>query len=774
MFRALFASFLFSLSLLLAACGDGDGDGSQPGASAPPPASVSASGNVVKGLVRNGIVSAWRWEEGAYVQVASARTGDDGAFTLAIPAPVPGEVLRLQLDVSADTSAGARTEMLCDITQCGAASRGDWVPLTSGLGLASWASVGADGAVTLMPMTPLSTLLVSHAEALGGGHLTLAAVDVARVRVAALVGLSPAQLLARPGNILDGVWVTGASAEAVRVAVLSAAVAELARLNSESIDQALDDLAARFTALDGRLMQAGEADSLAALLQAAASLAGDDPGLQARVQAWIDATLAGLSSGALTTTACTPDCGRFDSNSVLAALGEGADTLGGDLRRLMGEQGASRIEDLITAQLARYGWLAHADTVALAGAAAKVVEASISNAFGFSLGGIDGVAIVREGNVLHFDGSYNNLLIDVDVTVPQVLPALLLYSPGSPMVFVASAKGTVQNGRVRGRIDGTLTIDASDTDFGPITGALRQLLASLQMSGQDPAVKEAALADAERALMQALAGIVREGAATFTVEGSAALAKLELRDGGLAETSQLGISGRGVLELDMNGLPGGGILVAGRAEHGMLTLPNGDTFTVDPLKGHKLTFALGADGTAELSIAAHVLGHVASVTGSGRLAGLGTMLTRLRDTAAGAIEASTGAEGSTTDGTAALIAAFLTDLKGLALTVDGKAVIPAYAHTYSLSLADGVLRLSQPDSSETALELALLTRGMVARAGARWWLLGVDLSTPGYPALTLADSQGGEWRWDYSLGGVVAAAPGGSVASTCWGTSAFC
>lgn len=757
MFRALLASFFCSLSLLLAACGDSDG--TQSGASAAPPSSASAAGNVVKGLVRNGIVSAWRWQGGAYVEVASARTAADGAFALTIPDPVPGEVLRLQLDVSADTSDGARTEMLCDVAQCGSASRGDWVPLTTGLGLASWASVGADGSVTLMPMTPLSTLLVSHAEDLGGGHLTPASVDVARLRVAALVGLSPAQLLARPGNILDGVWVAAASPEAVRVAVLSAAVAELAHLNSESIAQALDDLAARFTELDGRLMQAGEADSLASLLQAAASLAGDNPDLHARVQAWIDAALAGLRSGTLTTTACAPDCGNFDSNSVLAALGEGTDTLGGDLRRLMGEQGATRIEDLVAAQLARYGWLAHGDTVAMAGVATQLAMVSAMGALGFSTGVIEGVTISREGNVIHFDGSYNNMLIDVDVTVPALVQQVYFWTPGNQVLLQFGARGTVQNGRMRGRIDGTFAIDASATDFAPLKSSLQGYVAALQTS--DAALQRAA----EQTVLDAIAGIIRTGAATFTVEGSAALAKLEAGEGGVVETSQLGISGRGVMELDMNGLPDGGIRVAGRAEHGVLTLPNGDTFRVDPRAGHSLVFALAADGSADLAIGAQVLGQSATVTGSGRLAGLGAMLVRLRNALAGALEAASGIDSSAgaLDG---LVAGLLSDLKALQLTVDGQAVIPGYGHTYKLSIADGVLRLSQPNSDETALELALLTRGLVARAGPQWWLLGLDLSTPGYPALTLADAEGGEWRWVYDFSGVLALAAGESVPSS--------
>lgn len=739
MLRPLLASAFVSLALLLSACGDGDAD--TPVASAPP-ATVSASANVVKGIIRNGIVSAWRWEEGGYVEVASARTGGDGSFVLSIPAPVPGEVLRLQLDASTSTVDSERTEMLCDVAQCGSAVRGEWAPLASGLGLASWASIGADGGVTLMPMTALSTLLVSHAEQLGDGRLTLASVDVARVRVAGLVGLSPDQLLARPGNILDTLWLEAATPEAVKVAALSAAMAELATLNSQTIDQVLADFAERFNAQDGRLLQAGDSQSLESILQAVASLAAGNPVLQEKLEAWVSNFVAGLRSGELNTSLCGTDCGDFDSNAVIVALGTGSDTLGGDLQRLMAAQGVTRIEQLIAAQLARYGWLAHQDSLALAGVAWNVAAVSALNAIGTGGVSIPGVTVVRAGNVLSFEGSFNGFAVDLDVTVPQLLQQLYAWTPGSPAVFTIGVVGSVENARVRGRLDGTLVIDASATDLGPVKSALQSLFQAMQ--SQDPVAGQAAQA----ALMQAAGGIIRRGAATFTLQGEAALAQLEQQESGAVETSQLAISGRGVLEVAMDGLADGGILASGRADYGTLTLPNGDTFHIDPQQGHALTFALDADGTAALKAGAHVLSEAATLSGSGRLAGLGALLNHLRDGVAGMAE--TGVLSFDP-----LLAQLLTDLRAVALTVNGQAVIPGYGHTYTLSIANGVLKISQPDSSETALEIALLARGMMARAGEQWWLVGVDMTIPAYPALTLADSRGGEWRWDFNFTGLL-------------------
>lgn len=750
MLRALFASFVFSLSLLLAACGDESAPSGGVAAPAPMPASVSGSGNVVKGLIRNGVVSAWRWEAGAYVRVASARTGASGDFVLDIPDPVAGEVLRLQLDISADTSPGQRTEMLCDVAQCGGAVSGEWVPLASAMGLRSWASVGADGVVTLMPMSPVSTLLVSHAEAINDGHLTAASVDVARLRVATLFGMTPQQLLSRPGNILDTLWLEAATPQALRLSVLSAAVAELSSLSGLSIDEVMAIMLERFNAHDGHLLQAGETGSLADLYQGVASLAAANPAVQDKVNSWLTAAIAGLQSGQLNTTACGDSCVDFDSNDVIVALGTGSDTLGGDLRRVMTEQGVTRIEDLLAAQLGHYGWLATADSVALADVAVDVALVSAMSSAGMGEATMDGVTIVRDGNVIHFDGSANGFAIDLDITVPPLMQQISSYTAESVLTFVIGAKGTVQNDHLRARLDGNLTIVADGTDFMPVKSALTALIGAMAASNLEAA------ADARTALLAAVADIIRTGEGTFTLQGEAAIAKLELQGDVLAETSQLAISGRGEMHVDMDGLADGGIAAEGRADYGTLTLPGGNTFTIDPSQGHALTFALDADGSAALKVGAHVLGHDATVTGSGSLTRLGSLLGHLRDNVAGLAEnlmqiMATGLDLSPT------VTQLLADFKALGLTASGQAVIPDFDHTYTLSIANGVLTLSQPNSSDTALQLELLAQGLMARAGEQWWLVGVDLATPDYPALTLADSRGGEWRWDFNFAGLLAA-----------------
>lgn len=742
MLRALLSSFVMTLALLLAACGGGSG-----GDTAGAPPSATASSNVVKGLIRNGVVTAWRWSGGAYVQVGSARTGENGDFSLTVQDPVPGEVLRLALDVSSDTRPGYRTEMLCDVAQCGSGVRGDWVPLTTGLGLTSWISVGSDGALTVMPMTPVSTLLVRYAEDLGGGHLTAPTLDVARQRIAGLFKLTPEQLLARPGNIVNALWLDAASPEAIKVSLLSAAFAELSTASGYSIEQVLQHFATTFSQHDGHLMQDGEVGSLGDVYRAVGAIvtAAGAPAVQAWVQDWITGVTTALQSGQLNTAACAPDCQPFDSNVFLTALGTGSDSLGGDLRRVMNEKGAASLEQLLAGELSRYGWLLSADSVALTQSAVQVVGISALSVLGMAPAAPAGLAVVREGNVLHFDGTINGLVMDLDITVPPLLDTLQAYEPGTAMTFVFGAQGTVQNERLRASINGTLSIDATGTDFAPLRDAIAAyVMASM---GSDPN----AVLLAQASLLQSVGGVLRTGQAVFTLDGSAGVARLELQGDALVETSRLAVAGKAGLNVDMDGLVGGGVKASGQVDHGSLELPNGDTFTVNPEQGHYLRFALAQDGTAELNIGVHVLGHDATVSGSGTLAALGPLLSHLKDGIANQLQ-------SLTLDFTALATQFMTDAQALALTVSGQAVIPDYDHTYTMTFAGGVLAISQPDSSAVALRVVFSSHGLVAAAGGKWWMVGVDLSVPSLPALLLSDSSGGEWRWDFDFSGVTSVA----------------
>lgn len=746
--KALFTSFCFSLALLLAACGD---NASGPAIDTPT-GSASANSNVVKGVIRNGIVTAKRWQDGTYVDVASARTNTAGSFTLSIPDAVPGEVLRLDLSLSSDSSQP--TEMLCDAVACGDKTFGEWAPLTVNPGLASWASVDASGNLTIMPMTVVSTLLVDFAEAVGGGHIDAAAIGAARQRVAALFGMNGDALMARPGNIVDSAWLAAASDSSLRLSLLSAAFAQLAEQNGVALDSLISNYVQAFVANGGHLLQDGGSESLGEVYRGIAAIAASagSAELQGRVSSWLTNLLANLNSGLLNSSACS-DCGSFDSNAILATLGTGPDTLGGDLQRVLLEHNAPTLEALLAQQLAQYGWLASQDSVAVAGVAAQAVAFGLEAALGTQPAPVNGLTPVLDGNVLHVTGNQNGLDVDLDLTVPNLLTFITSYQKNGPARFTIGASGSLANERIRASIDGSLAINADATNFLPLKNAFYAFFTASTPEAQQTALQS---------LMQAVAGILRTGQASFTLEGSAGIAKLELQGDTLAETSRLAIEGKGVLQVDMAGGSNGAIAASGSVEHGRITLPTGDTFEVDPAQGHSLSFALAGDGTAQATFAAYVLGHSAAVSGSGRLAGLGTLLGNLRDSVASGLE--TGALDLNT-----LLAQLLTDVGNLRLSASGQAEIPDFGHHYTMTLADGHMKISQPNSSSTALDVGFSSQGLLLAASNKWWLFGLDLSGSS-PALTITDSSGGEWT--YGLGviglGDISASPG------CWGSSQFC
>jgi hypothetical protein len=737
MLRALATSFIFFLTVLLAACG-GDDPGTAMGSPGP---TATAQGNVVKGLVRNGVVRALRWQNDVYVEVVSARTGADGSFTLTIPAPVPGEVLRLELDVAGDGS----TQMQCDVADCGFATRGEWGALDSGLGLASWASVAEDGNVTVMPMTPVSTLLVRYAESLGGGHLTATGVAAARQRIAAMFGLSQADLLVRPGSIVDATWMSGATPQAVKLSLLSAAFAELADRNGTSIDSVIDAYATAFTANSGHLVQDGAAQSLGELfrsLEAVLATGADPTAVQGWMTDWADAVLASLQVGRLNTVTCAGTCPAFDSNDLLAALGTGADTLGGDLLLVMQQKGADTLEQLVANELAKYGWLISADSAAVAEVALQIVEFGLSASLMTPPAPANGLTPTLQSGVLHVTGTHANGM-DVDITV-ELAPVLALiqeYDPAEPPQFTWGVSGTVQNGSVRASIDGSFTLDSTGTDLTPLRDGVNNLFAAILAQNQ------ALILQRLQALLPVAADILRSGEATFTLQGSAGIAKLEQEGPELVETSRLAIEGRGWMHVEMDGGSNGAIAASGAAEYGQLTLPGGDWFQIDPEQGHSLTFALATDGTATATFAANVLSHAAEVSGSGTLANLGALLTNARNNIAGQLDA-LGSNLGAGINLPGLLAQLLTDFGNLGLTVSGQADIPSLGHTYTLTIANGHLGISQPDSSEIALDLSLGGSELLLQAGGKWWLVGLDLQNYGYPALVIADSSGGEWSFD--------------------------
>lgn len=745
--RAVLAAFSLTLALLLSACGDGSGSASASSSAAPTP-TTSASGNVVKGVIRNGVIKVMRWTGSGYAEVTSARTGSTGEFTLSIPNPVPGELLRLDLGLSADTSAGKRTEMLCDAAQCGTASFGEWAPLVVDPGLSSWVSVNADGTVTLMPVTPVSTLVVRYAEDVGGGHLDAVALQVALQRVADVFRMTPEQLMARPGNIVDVVWLEAASPDALKVSLLAAAFADLSRTSGLGLDDVINNYVTSFVLNNGHLVQDGSGTTIGSVYRGISNViaVAGSPEVQAEVSTWITSALSGLQVDQLSTAACAPDCPPFDSDNFLNALGIGENTLGGDIRRVMAEKNVLTLEELLAGELAKYGWLGSPDSIGVLGLALQIGIGSLGASMGMPAMEPEGITVTRTGDTLHFEGVQNTLYVNVDVTLAPVLEAIQSHTGSAPgPVFTFAAKGSVANDQVRGTIDGSFSIDATGTDFQPLRNAYAAMIMA-QIYDDEPGMLAA-----QKALSTAMAGIISTGAATFTLDGSVGLAALAAAGDSLVETSRLAVEGRAWLKVNMaSAANGGDVALEGEVEHGKLTLPSGDWFEVDPDKGHFLNFLVKQSGTASAKFGAFALGHAATVSGDGSLAGLGALLVDLRDSLAQSMK-----EEGEINLTAA-ITALMEDASALRLAVAGKATIPDFGHSYTLTIAEGHLKLTQPNSTDVALDVSIGNQGLLARAGGQWWLVGLKLDPLAGPSLTLADSSGGEWLLSFGLGTMTA------------------
>jgi hypothetical protein len=709
MLKHLVGSFCFSLTLLLAACGGGGDSSSASGAATP---SAAVSSNVVKGTIKNGVVTLSRWQNGAYVQVASALTDAAGSFNLSVPSPVPGEVLRLDLGLS--TNSASPTQMLCDAVACGAASFGQWAPLTTSPGLSSWVSVDANGNAIVMPMTPVSTMLVSYAERIGGGHMDAGSLGVARDRIASLFNVSADDLLVRPGNIANGLWLNAASPAAVKLSLLAAAFAQLSD-NSHALESIIQDYSAAFVNNNGHLVQSGAPQSLENILlatQAVISAAGS-PAVTTAVSSWISQALGALQSGQLNTAACGTSCPVLDSNRFVDALGTTPNSLGGDLRQVMGEQGVNKLEDLLAKELSKFGWLASSDSVTVAAIAVQTVGYAL-------MGSLDPTTLVPSngltpsvsGNTLTIAGTQNGMAVNLTIGLTPIITTMLSSSP----VFTYTATGTLSNANVTANIDGSFAIDATGMNFVPVL-----------MSG-DP--------------KNLVAFILQTGKAKFTLNGSASLTQI-------SSSSTLAIEGLADLSVNMNGGANGAVTASGAVDHGSLTLPDGSVFSISKNKNEFLTYTLGQDGAFSAKFSALVLNHAADVTATGKLTQLGALLSNLRNQVmlqfnAGTLQLS------------GIVSQLLTDISSMQLTLNGQATIPDLAnHVYTLTYVDGHMQITQPNSTTVAIDVAFSLSGILAQAGGKWWMVGWDFSNLAHPVLTLSDDTGGEWSWSFDFSGLL-------------------
>lgn len=243
-----FVGMLAASGLLLSGCGTGSGGNGMDSASSSASTSsastrsVTISGGAVKGVVQNGIVTAWQVSEDSHghwaigQQMGSAvRTDSHGQFQLPVSTASTGWVV---IELKAD----GQTTMVCDVTPGCNVSGGSQVPFGQAFSLSS--NFELSGAVNLgstspqVYLTPLSQLAVSlaqhSAEGLSGSNL-----QSAYSQVEGWFGLKPGTLQLAPPDLTHLNSAT-TSTDAIQLAVTNAAF--LALVNEPgwtSIEQVL-------------------------------------------------------------------------------------------------------------------------------------------------------------------------------------------------------------------------------------------------------------------------------------------------------------------------------------------------------------------------------------------------------------------------------------------------------------------------------------------------------------------------------------------------------
>lgn len=269
LFRTSALAVAISSALGLAGCGGGGGSSS----STPPatPTEQTVSGNAVKGVLRNAIVTAWLLDDSGSraSQIATTRTDNEGAYSLPLGSGYRGDLIEIEVTPDGDT------RMVCDASACGTASRGDLIELPAGFSLNTITEAPTSATTISAPVTAWSTLAARRAQALiTDGSSPRAATRRANSEVSDLVGFDI--LTTRATGLSQ---ISDASPAEGQSAVMNAAVAEIlfGDTSSEDLAEKLSQFTTAFE--DGIFGDAEDDYSLAQLATASQTVVSTTPDL---------------------------------------------------------------------------------------------------------------------------------------------------------------------------------------------------------------------------------------------------------------------------------------------------------------------------------------------------------------------------------------------------------------------------------------------------------------------------------------------------------------
>lgn len=710
------------LALALAGCSDDAPTRAAPGEP------VSLSGQVMKGVTRNAVVTAYGLDDsGALVQVASGLSSGDGGFSLNLPNGFQGV---LKIVASPTAPPEAPTEMRCDASSgCGAFVEataldvdgdftidfGEWYPVGSDFSLRAVATVDGSG-IRMVNLTPLSTLAADWAAMYPQGLDADSVLD-ANARIAAIFGFELADLEGALIDVTDPLTVGLADARTLQLSLLMAAFAEVARANAVTPEDFLGTAAAFFLANGGSLREAGDGEgpSLYDLFTGMQTVAGyiDMPDTTAgEVNAAIAGSLAALQDGAYS------DRVEIDFDTMLGKLGP----LGGDIDTLLGLTGLDDPAAFVALQLPQFEWLLAPSNRQIVPVAVEVVVYALLGSYQLDVLGPDaGVQTTTAGELtleldtgartLHVTGSSNGQALDLTLQLTGLVEGALAGE------FEYGISGTLANEDATGSIEGTLVIDPRDTNLLPLYNAFVGLMAG----------NPASIA----ALQTALVNLAGTATADVTLVGTAQLTRT-------AEPGQV-LSGSVNLTgfVDLGAVAGEDIARL-RVDHFELGLPNGDRLY--GLEGTPvLTVTVNDDATLQLDGVAELFNLTATGHAEGTLVNARALFEHVQDTLVGHLS------GNLDELDVGVVISDLLDfdVEQLQLQGIGSVHVAETGNTYNASLDNLTVTVYQPNSTSAVAMTAMLDlQGQAVQMliGEERWVLRA-LTTP-TPRLVLVGESG--------------------------------
>lgn len=245
-------SVAVSLALFLNACG-GSGGG---GGSTSTCTSTALSGVAAKGVIQQGVVTAYELVDGAWVERGSAATDDSGQYSLNLVNYKNG-IVKLVL------SATANTRMKCDLEDCDGVGFGQSLALSSDFILdAVLPNLTTASNIPITPYTHMAAAMIEAQLRSDPATVTAEAINSVLSRVSVLAGFDVANT--RIIDITDATQLAAATDEEKVAAVRGSAIMELIG-DQLPIERALRNLADTFA--DGSF-NPGEALSITDLLDA--------------------------------------------------------------------------------------------------------------------------------------------------------------------------------------------------------------------------------------------------------------------------------------------------------------------------------------------------------------------------------------------------------------------------------------------------------------------------------------------------------------------------